>query len=132
MWTNLISAVLAAVASQDGTLAPDRETYTDLVRCAGVYRASVQELTSNTDAVPGEAEAAGSAATGFQHLAYLMATPLRIETAQTDAEITAATEAASRPYRTARTLERLRIAREGLETERAICTAVLQRISETS
>lgn len=132
MWTNLISAVLTAVASQAGPLAPDRETYTDLVRCAGVYRASVRELATNTDAVPGETEAASSAATGFQHLAYLMAGPQQIETARTDAEITAATELASRPYRTARTLEGLRIAREGLEVERTICTAVLQRISGTS
>lgn len=122
---------LTLPAPQDGTIAPDRATYEDLVRCGGVYRASAVEgeTAGGAQALVAQANAV---ATGFQHLAYLYGAPLGVGREATDAALQEAFETARAPVMLARTLGALERARRQLATEQEICSVILQRVSGTS
>lgn len=126
----LASALLSTAGLQDGTIAPDRAAYEDLVRCAGVYQASIAQIRV-PDAGAAD-EALSTAQTGFRHLAYLYAAPLGEARPATDAAIERAFEEALRPVMIARTRGALDAARRDLATNREICRAVLIRVSGTS
>jgi hypothetical protein len=131
MLTLLLTSVMIALAGpQDGAIAPDRASYQELVKCAGVHRASIVEaLTLDPEAsVEGDA----TLVTGFQHLAYLYGAPLGLERTEVDTAIGEASERAIHPFLIARTQGGIRVARQGLEMDRRICAVILQRVSGTS
>lgn len=120
-------AALALMTAQDGTIAPDRATYDQLVECAAstiLYSAN-ERVRGRTEA----AEAAITAFIGYRSLARLYGAPLRLDEAAVKTAIDAGVDEKVAVYGPTLDSTAPELAEQVLQTDQAVCAAVLARIS---
>lgn len=122
-----VIAAFALIVAQDGTIAPDRGTYDELVGCA-----ASTILYSANERVRGRTEAAENAIVtfmGYRSLAFLYGAPLGLGEAEVKAAIDVEVDrkvAVHGPTLDSATPE---LAEQVLVTDQAVCAAVLARVS---
>lgn len=120
-------AAFALLSVQDGTIAPDRSTYDQLVECA-----ASTILYSANERVRGRAEVAEAAITafiGYRSLARLYGAPLGLDETAVKAAIDAEVDEKVAVYGPTLDSATPELAEQVLQTDQAVCAAVLARIS---